>query len=77
MSWTKSLRVSLKKRFVPYIHDIDHEGFFWRGGGGVGRFGSEVDCLARDRGVAGSILTGSIASLSKTLSTGSSQEDLS
>ena len=53
-------------------------GFFGGGGGGgVGRFGSEVDCLARDRGVAGSILTGSIASLSKTLSTGSSQEDLS
>ena len=47
------------------------------------RSGSVVECLTRDRGAAGSSLTGVTAlwSLSKThlsyLSTGSSQEDLS
>ena len=46
-----------------------------------GRSGSVVDCLTRDRGAAGSSLTGVAAlwSLSKThlskLSTGSTQED--
>ena len=34
--------------------------FFWGGGGGggMGRSGSVVECLTRDRGVAGLSLTG-------------------